>query len=124
MRPAPPVTLVLLEPTLRSVVEHEGGLLVQQVDTPGKAALVAVAFAYVGLVLLVPTFNVFAQVRVQSPAVLSACRALALALSGAFRRSLTRRSCLVWQAFHKGFGPFLEHLTDPDFLHAVRRTLA
>ena len=58
------------------MVSHK--LLVQQVDTPGKAALVAVAFAYVGLVLLVPTFNVFAQVRLQTPDSSLACRGLAL----------------------------------------------
>ncbi|KAI8472223.1 MAG: ABC transporter type 1, transmembrane domain MetI-like protein [Monoraphidium minutum] len=27
------------------------------------------------------------------------------------------------QAFHKGVGPFLEHLVQPDFLHATRMTL-
>lgn len=109
------MTLVLLE----SDVEGDGSktvvLLVHQVDTPGKVALVAVSFAYVGLVLLLPTFNVFAQVRPQSPGPLY-CLALASCMP-----PTQGRACCV-QAFHKGVGPFLEHLTDPDFLHAVRRT--
>ena len=103
-------------------VEGDGSktavLLVHQVDTPGKVALVAVSFAYVGLVLLLPTFNVFAQVRPQSPGLLIAFESLALTS----RLPPTQgRACCV-QAFHKGVGPFLEHLTDPDFLHAVRCT--
>ena len=28
--------------------------------------------------------------------------------------------CYAMQAFAKGPGPFFGHLTDPDFLHAVR----
>ena len=31
-----------------------------------------------------------------------------------------QRLGFLLQAFHKGFGPFFQHLTDPDFLHAVR----
>ena len=56
----------------------------QQVDTPGKKALVGIAFGYLGVVLFLPALNVF------------------------------------YQAFRNGVGPFLYHLTDPDFLQAVR----
>ena len=113
----PPRDVVLLELVLERWREQRSVVpLVHQVDTPGKVALVAVSFAYVGLVLLLPTFNVFAQVRPQVP---GSCSFL---LSGArFLPPTQGRVCCV-QAFHKGVGPFLEHLTDPDFLHAVRRT--
>ena len=39
-----------------------------QLDTPGKKLLVGIAVSYVGLVLLVPTVNVFVQVSASGPA--------------------------------------------------------
>ncbi|KAK9863847.1 hypothetical protein WJX84_011470 [Apatococcus fuscideae] len=57
-----------------------------KVDSPGKALLVAIAFFYVGIVLVVPTANVF------------------------------------YQAFRRGFMPFVEQFSDPDLLQAIKMT--
>jgi hypothetical protein len=38
-----------------------------QVDTPGKAALVGIAVAYMSLIVIIPFIAVFGQVRVGGP---------------------------------------------------------
>ncbi|KAK9834381.1 hypothetical protein WJX74_000237 [Apatococcus lobatus] len=57
-----------------------------RIDTPGKAFLLGISLLYVGVVLVVPTANVF------------------------------------YQAFRKGFMPFLEQFSDPDLLQAIKMT--
>ncbi|NJK76177.1 MAG: sulfate ABC transporter permease subunit CysW [Richelia sp. CSU_2_1] len=52
-----------------------------------KPTLIGIAIGYLGLVLFIPTLNVF------------------------------------YQAFRKGVGPFVNNLTEPEFLHAAQLTL-
>ena len=96
-----------------------------QVDTLGKKVLVGIAFAYVGVVLLLPFVNVFYQAR------FSPCRRCCLARdtrpshhsSAHSSHALAMTMSVSWslgeQAFRNGAGPFIEHLMDEDFLHAV-----
>ncbi len=106
-----------------------------QVDTLGKKVLVGVAFSYVGIVLLLPFLNVFYQVRPWPPTLTApagaACTcggrvSFCVAPHGPVQQEESAAvkgcaSCCA-QAFRNGFGPFIEHLTDEDFLHAVRST--
>ena len=143
------------------------GAATLQVDTPIKKLLVAVGVGYLALVLLVPTLNVFYQVRpakpftpqayglasstcihcicvcmrfgsvylvlhrtcrvccftgLDCPAVgsLHNCRAAAVQLhSDMWLKAFAKTSVRMLQAFGKGIGPFIENVTEPDFLQAV-----
>lgn len=101
-----------------------------QLDTTGKKLLVATAVLYVGVVIFVPFINVFFQVS-----------HLQTTLGDTFRISCLSctfdKYCVtpiaegfakfdavgVCQAFRSGLGPFMEHLVDEDFLHAVSEVL-
>ncbi len=84
-----------------------------------------IAFAYVGLVLFVPFLNVFVQVCTSPLAPTSSLMHLQPADASPLNVSCPNnkrpllKGAMSLQAFGNGVGPFVEHLMDEDFLHAV-----
>ena len=85
--------------------------------------------AYTVLIVVVPFLNVFLQVCAW-PARLTMLPYHVQVLDAlSFHESSICSTCdamvsrTIMQAFGNGFGPFLEHLADEDFLHAVSCSL-
>lgn len=93
-----------------------------QVDTPVRKLLLGIAVAYTAIIVVLPFLNVFYQVlpfpgleQARSDIFTDCVKASCLQMT------VSDRHRLMLQAFGNGFGPFLEHLQDEDFLHAVCR---
>lgn len=60
----------------QAIIDHLHTVWLMQIDTPGKALLLGISLFYVGVVLVVPTANVFYQVGY--PCIYSCCLVQAL----------------------------------------------
>ena len=99
-------------------------------DTPVRKVLLGIAVAYTVLIVVVPFLNVFLQVSAWPTQLINLphCTSVIRNYDGDDRiptpvmdRQIVSKTHM--QAFGNGFGPFLEHLADEDFLHAVSCSL-